>query len=339
MHSRIGKLLKKARSAPGMSIPGREKPAEGDGAEPKPAGGAAREGDVGALLRAEGIRPVLTDIGAAGVSPAVWAPISDCSTIVGFEPDRRNPDPNFGGNFAKAIQINKAVSEDDHLESIEFVLTEYPSCSSTLHPDLEALESFSFRDLFRPVSRRTVPATSLNRVVRDTGLAGINWIKVDSQGTDLRILRSLEAAVFDTLLAVDIEPGLIHAYRGEDLFVDCHAWLTAQGFWLSRLETQGYPKVRPATLETIAERTGVEAKGLMRRLAKAPTAVEGRYLREVAWLAQESVPPDRLVLSAAFGLLDGQRAYAVDVCRLHAERFGATSTTDALAELAFREMV
>ena len=53
-------------------------------------------------------------------------------------------------------------------------------------------------------------------------LSGIDWLKTDSQGTDLRIFNSLRPEVRSRVLAIDIEPGLIDAYVGEDLFVDAH---------------------------------------------------------------------------------------------------------------------
>ena len=274
------------------------------------------------ILKAADLRPVLADVGAAGNSPAIWQAIAPNSLLIGFEPDGRDPDATFGQGFADSVLIPKAVCAAPEADSVEFILTRYPSCSSMLPPDLDALESFAFRDLFEPISRQRAPATTLDKVIAETDAPGLHWIKIDSQGADLRILDSLSPANRDALLAVDIEPGLIHAYQGEDLFVHCHAWLLSQGFWLSRLDHQAYPKIRPATLAALARRKGMDPLIYMRGLPKTPTAIEGRYFRELRWLERPSIRKEDLLMSAAFALLDGQTPYAFDVSELYIERFG-----------------
>lgn len=291
------------------------------------------------LLGRSNLSPVLADIGSAGATHKVWQPIARESTLIGFDPDTRNKDKAFGEGYARAVLVEKAVTFNDGAETVEFILTNYPSCSSMLEPDLEALSSFSFRDYFRPVSRGTAPATSLKRVIAELHLGGINWLKLDSQGTDLRLLRSLDSQHLASLLAVDIEPGLIRAYKDEDLFSDCHPWLLEQGFWMSRLEYQSYPKLRPETLSGLAADSGIEARQLTGRLRKAPTAVEGRYLREVAWLAASAENADLLVLAFVFGLLDEQLGYAYDVACLGSERFGNDERMGKMKALAVEGIV
>jgi hypothetical protein len=291
------------------------------------------------LLSQANLSPVLADVGSAGATHKVWQPIAPESVLVGFEPDTRNRDQTFGQGYRRAVLVEKAVSFDDHAESVEFILTDYPSCSSMLEPDLEALSSFSFRDYFRPVSRGTAPATSLNRVIAELDLAGINWLKLDSQGADLRLLRSLDRQHLTRLLAVDIEPGLIKAYKDEDLFTDCHPWLLEQGFWMSRLEYQSYPKLRPESLSTLAADSGVETSRLTASLRKTPTAIEARYLREIAWLAASAESADLLVMAFVFGLLDDQLGYAYDVARLGMERFGGDERMERMRSLALEGIV
>ena len=290
--------------------------------------------DAAALLERAQLSPVLADVGSAGITHQVWQPIAAQSTLLGFEPDTRNKDMAFGQGYARALLIEKAVSFDNTAETVYFVLTDYPSCSSMLEPDLDALASFSFRDYFRPVRRGTAPATSLNRVIAEQALPGIHWLKLDSQGADLRILQSLDGGHRDHLLAVDIEPGLIKAYKNEDLFTDCHPWLLEQGFWMSRLSFQSYPKVRPETLSALSERTGLADRPLMARLHKAPTAIEGRYLREIGWLASTTRSADQLVLAFVFGLLDEQLGYAYDVACLGSEMFRDDERMSEMRSLA-----
>lgn len=286
------------------------------------------------LLRSAGLSPVLADVGSSGASHRIWQPIASESLVIGFDPDTRNPDKTFGKGYARAILVDKAVSDDDTAATVDFILTEYPGCSSMLEPDIDALSSFSFRDYFRPVNRETVTATSLNRTIESENLEAIHWIKLDSQGADLRLLQSLADRYQNHLMAVDIEPGLIKAYKDEDLFTDCHAWLINEGFWMSRLEYQAYPKIRPGTLADMSNYAGVDPKQLMKQLPKAPTAVEGRYLREVDWLKSTGQKTETLILASVFGLLDGQYGYAYDIASLYIECFGDDLYTQKIMEIA-----
>jgi hypothetical protein len=295
--------------------------------------------DYTTILQSADISPVLADVGSSGTSHGIWDPIASESLVIGFDPDTRNPDENFGVGFSRKLLVNKAVSPRDDTDTVSFILTEYPSCSSMLEPDMDSLSSFSFRDYFRPVDRVNVAATSINRVMDTEELEEIHWLKLDSQGVDLRILKSIRSSYFNRLLAVDIEPGLVRAYQEEDMFTDCHAWLINHGFWMSRLEYQAYPKIRPETMADMAKWTGVDPQLMIRSLPKAPTAIEGRYLREVDWLDCSGQGKRALILAGVFGLLDGQKGYAYDVASLYVNRFGRDTGVEQLMEAAIGDIV
>jgi FkbM family methyltransferase len=335
-----------------------------------PGRSARRDAGIAGLAFQSGVGPVLMDVGAAGTSPAVWQSIAAASTLIGFEPDARNPDPSFGRNFARAILVNRAVVPNDTDDAADFILTEYPSCSSMLEADLVSLGSFAFRDYFKPVRRVSVQATSLNRVVADHGLAGINWLKVDSQGLDLRILKSLSAGNLDRLLAVDIEPGLIDAYKQEDLFPECHSWLKSNGFWMAQLACQTHVKIRPETVERLKaagyDRRSMRSKlhilmvafarqsynkikrksvgrfkatvddrrSMLSKLHKSPICVEGRYLREVSWLEKHVEDKQLWIVAILFGLCADQLGHVFDLIGACEAKFGLDTVLEGADRLA-----
>lgn len=285
------------------------------------------------FMKACDLAPVLMDIGAAGCSPKPWRPLAPTATIVGFEPDERNPDVKFGRGFKRSIMLSKVVVPDDQADEVDFILTENPSCSSLLEPDLEALGSFSFRDLFK-VSRRTkLPATSLNRILAEHDLAGAHWIKVDAQGADLNLIKSLSEDNHRTLLAVDIEPGFIHAYKEEALFPECHTWLDQQGFWLADLQYQAYAKIRPETIEFF-EKQGWNKKKLIAGLKKSPTAAEAFYMRRVSWLEREAKDSKLWLLAFAIATASNHIGHALDVLRSYEAAFGSGTETGQMAKIA-----
>lgn len=277
--------------------------------------------NLSAFLRASDVTPVLMDIGAAGTSPEPWKAIATNSTLVGFEPDQRNPDPSFGKGFAKSVMVDKVVVASDDAETATLILTQYPSCSSLLEADLDALSTFVFRDYFKPIDQQTVPATSLNRVFDTYGLSGPHWLKLDSQGIDKQLLSSMAPQHFASVLAVDIEPGFIDAYKGEDLYPECHAWLKDQGFWLAELKQQSYAKMRPESLEELIA-LGFDKDKVLSCFKKSPTAAEALYFREVGWMA-ENVADQKLWAGVfAFALSQKFAGYCSDLVFSHRNKFG-----------------
>jgi FkbM family methyltransferase len=289
------------------------------------------------LLALSGSEPVLVDVGASIQTPAVWRPIAAASTYVGFDPDSREMSGSPERGYRKAVIVNEAVSSEPGRSEIGFYLTRMPSCSSALEPDLAALSSYHFRDLFEVERQATVRAATLDAILARLGLERIDWLKCDSQGTDLRIFRSLSENLRKEVLALDVEPGLIDAYRGEDLFADTHKHLVANGFWLSRLDVNGAVRVRGATLQAAypqeADRSAFAAKSIR----SSPGWCEARYLRTLESLADAG--RERYALLGVFSLLDDQPGFALDAALEYERRFGADACSarmraEAMAAIA-----
>lgn len=222
-------------------------------------------------------RPVvLVDVGASGAPPSAWRSIAEEACYLGFDPDARarREDDAFG--FQRYIMLDRAISDSDDDEAT-FFLTSSPYCSSMLPPNKEALAQYSFTDLFTVQETRKVPAVRLSAAVQSVGLPAIDWLKLDSQGKDLDLYLSIEAEMRSDLLAIDIEPGVIAFYDGENTFAAAHDRLIQDGFWLCDAKMQRYPRVSTTTRRRLAAHAIDYA-----RLPGAPTALEGRYLRTLA---------------------------------------------------------
>jgi Methyltransferase FkbM domain len=294
------------------------------------------------VLRACCVRPTLFDVGASGVTPGDWKDIASHSIYVGFDPDRRELHEVKDGTYFKATIVNQAVTADPAATEVHFHLTRSPYCSSTLPPDLPALSNYIFEGLFHIERETSVPATTLDAVLRRLGLDSIDWLKVDSQGTDLSLFNSITEPVRNRILAVDVEPGLIDAYAGEDLFIDAHRSLTKQGFWLSDLAVKGTVRLRAASVEGLRQAVGGRAAEdassgfalLERSLKRSPCWCEARYLRTLEWLAHHNLGEREYVLLWVFALVDGQAGFAWDVARDYAARFGVGQVSGMLRDEA-----
>ena len=269
------------------------------------------------------ICPVLVDVGASGHPPAIWRPIAPQSVYVGFDPDEREMRDEAEGLFKRSVIVNKAVTADPSRDAVDFYYTHSPFCSSTLPPDGESLADYLFADLFEVEREGVAPATTLEAVRRQLKLASIDWLKVDSQGTDLRILNSLPDAVRRGVLAVDIEPGLIDAYIGEDTFIDVHRDLTNQGFWLSDMSVLGSVRIgRDSVRAARIASPNMDPDCISQTCRTSPGWCEARYLRSADWLARHEADRRQYALGWVFAMLDEQYGHAIDLAVQYAAAFG-----------------
>lgn len=282
-----------------------------------------------------GMTPVLLDIGCSGDALPVWQPMRGHAHLVGYDPDDREVDAAFGDGFREASLMRAAVCDNDQDETMRIVLTSNPYCSSHLYPNRSMLEHYSILDLFDVLEEVQVPATSLNRTLRDLRLNQIDWIKVDAQGCDMRILQNLNQGALDQLLAVDTEPGFHEYYVTEDQFHQIHQFLIDNEFWLAQLEYQRYARTRPDTVRYIAELLGAGSpQEVVPRLGKSPTAAEARYLRTIEHiLSLEPKTRERgLLLTFAFSILIGLRGFGADVMLAYSEVVGPGPNLDLMQQ-------
>ena len=163
----------------------------------------------------------------------------------------------------------------------------------------------------------------------------MDWLKTDSQGTDLRLFLGLPAPVRDGVLALDIEPGLIDAYVGEDLWIDAHRALTGGGFWLSHLDVRGAVRMRRENLSLLAQYApGTNDRQVQTAVRPSPGWGESRYLRTIDWLVQTGADERAFVLLWVFAGLDGQYGFALDVGAAYETRFGPSERATFLQSQA-----
>ncbi len=86
-------------------------------------------------------------------------------------------------------------------------------------------------------------AINLHKALNEIGISRIDWFKCDSQGTDLRLFKSLNEDVRSKIIVAEFEPGIIDAYEGEDKLYTLLQYLTNKNFWLSDINIKGVPRV------------------------------------------------------------------------------------------------
>ena len=279
------------------------------------------------ILQASNLSPVLVDIGASGDPPHVWQPLGKQATYIGFDPDEREIHDVADGIFGRSVIINKAVTDKIDEETVKFYLTKSPYCSSTLKPNQATLNHYLYADLFNVEREVEVQATTLNHIAEQFTLDRIDWIKLDSQGVDLRLLDSINDTLFNQVMAVDIEPGLIPFYEDENLFTDLHSYLTDKGFWLSDMKVKGSARMQVKNLKAL-QPDSLKQQDFERRMKHTPGWVEARYLRNLNHITTR----DEHLILWAFALLDQQIGFALDVALQMKAQLGDDAISQKMIE-------
>jgi FkbM family methyltransferase len=295
---------------------------------------------ISALFETNGIEPILVDVGASGGTPRIWQPIRQHSTYIGFDGDERelptSPEQEQQHPQAKEFKHARFVHEVITADpggggTVRFYLTHSPYCSSTLRPNPTITDNFLSAECFIIESEEQVKASTLDEVVHRLNLDRIDWMKIDTQGTDLRIFASLDQQVRDRMLAIDVEPGLRGAYMGEDLFCDIHQRFMAEGLWLSNLKVCGLVRMRKTTLDELSKvDPTLDDQAIARTLRTTPGWTECRYLRSLESLAKVGGTKRDYVLLWVFSAIDKQWGFCLDLALEYARLFGSDASEQVM---------
>jgi FkbM family methyltransferase len=169
---------------------------------------------------------VVADVGSAGGLAKRWAPAAEVVAPLLFDPREGGHERREGRArvFPVALAAGPGVARLN--------LTALGNMSSTLTPNAALLARFRKKPAHtRLVGCAEMPADSLDNVARAAGVA-VDVLKVDTQGSELEILRGAEASLRSSIFFAEVEVSFLERYRGQVLAdgVICH--LRERGFEL-----------------------------------------------------------------------------------------------------------
>lgn len=199
--------------------------------------------------------PVLIDIGASGKLHSRWKSLAKYAICIAFDADDRD----FGyveqetGVFKKLYTFNTIVTDTD-IENADFYLAASPHCSSLLRPRPDLIPEHAFAPKFVIEKVVRLKTRSLKSVLNELNLNYVDWIKVDSQGTDWRLFNNLGPDRQNNVLVAEFEPGIASVYDGEDkMFTILEGMEKLGSFWLAELLPKGSPRITPELLDSFAK--------------------------------------------------------------------------------------
>ncbi|MDD2733784.1 MAG: class I SAM-dependent methyltransferase [Desulfuromonadaceae bacterium] len=193
--------------------------------------------------------PVLLDIGASGEIHSKWKPIAQYAVCIAFDADDREMGytVNETGGYRKLFVFSKLVTDNTNPEA-DFFLTKSPYCSSLLYPDHKNINNWNFGELFDVEKTVRMKTAYLPALLAEIGISKIDWFKTDSQGTDLRLFKSLGEDKTDNVLVAEFEPGIIDGYIGEDKLWHIISFMEKRPFWMSDIKICGTQRISKRTV-------------------------------------------------------------------------------------------
>ena len=183
------------------------------------------------------------------------------SVCIAFDADDR--DFQFVEKESKdyrRLYVFSQIVTDIEADELAFYLTKSPYCSSTLMPDHERVQDWEFAQLFEVQKIIQLKAVVLKDVLARIGVKKIDWFKTDSQGTDLRLFKSLGQQIQSNTLIAEFEPGIIDVYKGEDKLHHLISYMDQMPFWMSDIHVCGCRRIDQDILRrlTVVERTNLQ---------------------------------------------------------------------------------
>jgi len=179
-------------------------------------------------------RLVVVDVGARWGFAQAWDRLREQCLTIGFEPDAE-----------ECARLNELHREDPRMRFVPVALGA-ESGLATLYLTKDRKGCSIYPPANEVVSRHPgltdghleattiIDVTTLDEWCAADGLALVDALKIDTQGSELDVLRGAEATL-ETVRLIEVEVEFNELYEGIPLFAEVDNYLRAQGFVLWRL--------------------------------------------------------------------------------------------------------
>jgi FkbM family methyltransferase len=175
----------------------------------------------------------LIDVGAAGGAIEGWRQFGDKARVFCFEAREEESSDLSSGNTESNIEyVPIALSNDD--SGISLNITSNLGCSSVYPPVRQLYQRYPGCAMMRPIGSANCPSITLDGFLETRGIDTVHAIKLDTQGSELNILRGSEKALQSCTFVI-IEAEFNALYEDQPLFCDVDRFLRDRGFVLWRL--------------------------------------------------------------------------------------------------------
>jgi FkbM family methyltransferase len=226
---------------------------------------------------------IVLDIGAAGIFKDLRSIASKCEIHL-LEP-RDHVVQTSDGAYGKVVRHNTALAGEAGERTL--FVTENGYSSSMLRPNKAIVDRWDAEDIFRIAKEVKLQCVTLDAFVRQAAISRIDYLKIDTQGTELEIFRG-GAGILDHTSIVRTEVEFAELYENQPLFDDVASYLNSRGFRFVDFydgEKFGGPD-RPKRIwsDAIFARRGLTGDPLLKAAA---VLIELGYWTDAIWMMQD----------------------------------------------------
>jgi FkbM family methyltransferase len=188
---------------------------------------------------------VVVDVGARDGINELWDNLSPDSVIIAFEPDTEEYNKLQKRYLKRSAALPAVRMQPEALwheiGQATLYQTRKADCSSLFRPNRGLLDRFANDKRFDVVKEHGISLARLDQVLERNGLEAIQFLKIDTQGTELNILKGA-GAYLQQCLGVQCEVEFQPLYDTQPLFGDVDAFLRYAGFTLFDLQLQRWTR-------------------------------------------------------------------------------------------------
>ncbi len=181
----------------------------------------------------------LIDVGASGGFPDLWKKAYKHLQVVGFEPDDREFAQLISSQTKEEAQkiryLNTALYKEKTL--IEFHLARKQQVSSMFLPNRDFLDSFPESERFDVLKSVNLKADTLDKQLGEHRIKDADFIKLDTQGSELSILEGATETLNNLVFGLEVEVEFAPIYKDAPLFSEVDNFVRKLGFQLFDLKS------------------------------------------------------------------------------------------------------
>lgn len=249
----------------------------------------------------------LVDIGSSGGLQWNWREAEKFLKIVGFDPDSRSH--QAGTENSKYINLECGLHRQKC--EAEFYLARSKTKSSIFKPNFEFLSKFPHSDPYEISGKSIIKCDTLDNQLRQIGSPDVDFIKLDTQGSELLILEGAAQTFADSVFGVEVEVEFSPMYNNQPLFSDVDVFLRKLDFSLFDLAPCYWKR-----------KIGRPLGGSQGQLIYA----DALYLRDgmsfsriVGLFAEDRLRKSKILRALSICLLYGYFDYALELLRFNKE--------------------
>ena len=174
---------------------------------------------------------VLADVGARGGLKANWAQATRHLRVIGFEPDPREYERlsrSAAGNDGRTVVLPIALH--NHEGRLPLYVARDRGLTSILQPNRPFVDAFPDSARFDTTEVQELAVDTLDHQLERHGLNDVDFIKVDTQGSELFVLQGASQVLGQHVVSVEVEVEFASIYGGQPLFADVDRHMREHGF-------------------------------------------------------------------------------------------------------------